>query len=291
MRKLISILIVVFSLTVTAGEKIDKTLKVSSDGVVKINVISGDIKVETWKKSEIRVVGELDDDLEKFVFEVNDNETIIQVKLEEKHFNRNHQGSILNIFVPIKSTIRADGVATDYKVTGVQGGVIIESVSGKVSLKEITNEIEIESVSGDVNVSDSQAEIEIETVSGSIIVDLKASVVDLSSVSGDVTASIDKTSEVEISAVSGDIDLSMELLKGGEIEIETVSGDVSAKLKGKINARFYLTTGGGGEIQNSLSKDKPVSSFAGTENLKMKIGDGSGDVEISTISGKISISH
>lgn len=293
MRYLMSVLVMAVSVAAIAGEEVDKTLKVRADGIVDIEVVQGDITLETWSKSEVRVVGELDDDTEEFIFKTKDGETTIRVDIESGFFNRRRhgRGSSLKIYIPVKSSVEAEGVSTDYKMSGVKGGVVLETVSGDINLAEIAKHLDIESVSGDVVIADSEAEMKVETVSGDIEIEGDADDLEVDSVSGDVAAEIGQTNAVEVSAVSGDIDISLELAKNARVKIETVSGDVTTGFHGKINARFDLETGPGGDIENHITSDEPDSSMVSAEHLKFKVGDGSGAVIIDTMSGTIFVKN
>ncbi|MBQ60632.1 MAG: hypothetical protein CMQ19_01010 [Gammaproteobacteria bacterium] len=58
------------SIAAFAGDDVDKTLAVPSNGLVKIVNTRGEIEIIGWDKDEIHVAGELDDLAEELVFEV-----------------------------------------------------------------------------------------------------------------------------------------------------------------------------------------------------------------------------
>jgi hypothetical protein len=71
-----------------------------------------------------------------------------------------------------------------------------------------------------------------------------------------------------------------------------VSGDIVLKFKNKtVNARFDLDTGPGGDIENSITNDRPDSSFIGSEEISFTSGNGDGSVELNTMSGTIELNH
>jgi hypothetical protein len=86
---------------------------------------------------------------------------------------------------------------------------------------------------------------------------------------------------------SGDITVITRLLDEGSIEFANVSGSIALQLEGDINARFDLETGSG-SISNKLSKDQPlISRYMGDESLQFTVGDGEGQVMLSTRSGDL----
>jgi DUF4097 and DUF4098 domain-containing protein YvlB len=294
MKNLIVYLCLVFSVTAYAGKQIDETLDVRPGGKISIDVMRGDVQIETWDKSKVRVKGELDDATKKFIFEVDGDDAEIKVKVDDGFFNRNwsSDGSDLTIYIPESSSVEAGGISTDFDVDGVQGGITVSSVSGDIDAQNIARSINIESVSGDIDVSDSDAKMRLVSVSGAVTTDGNAEHYDVSTISGDIEASIGLSELIDLVSVSGDVDIQFDLEDEGRLEAGTVSGDVTLSFSSKkINASFDITTGPGGNIQNELSDDAVAKSkFIGSENIKFKLGNGSARVDVETMSGTIEIS-
>lgn len=293
MKNLIVYLCLVFSASAFAGKEIDETLEVRPGGKISIDVMRGDVQIETWDKSKIRVKGELDDATKKFIFEVDGDDAEIKVKVDDGFFNRNwsSDGSDLTIYIPESSSVDAGGVSTDFDVDGVQGGITINSVSGDIDAQNITKSLNIESVSGDIDISDSWGKMRLASVSGDVKTDGKAKHYNVSTVSGNIEASIGLSELVDLVSVSGDLDVEFDLEDEGRVEAGTVSGDVTLMFENeKINASFDINTGPGGDIRNEISDDAVAKSkFIGSENIKFKIGSGSARVDVETMSGTIKI--
>lgn len=280
------------SISAFAGEKIDKELSVAAGGKVRISVVRGDVEVKAWSKDAVHVEGELDDATEEFIFETSGADTIIKVEIDDGFFDKkwNSDETDIVIHVPSASSLVAGGVSTEFKISDITGGVVANSVSGDIDVKGSSDKVNVESVSGDIRIEDSWGKMKASSVSGDIETDGKAVYFDAQSVSGDIEATIGKSEIVELSSVSGDIDLIFELMDDGRVDAETVSGDVKIQFDGDdVNARFEINTGPGGDIRNAITKDKPESSFIGAEEVTFKSGNGSGTVEISTMSGTISL--
>ncbi|MFT5137351.1 MAG: DUF4097 and DUF4098 domain-containing protein YvlB [Arenicella sp.] len=293
MKNLIVYLCLAFSVTAYAGKQIDETLDVRPGGKISIDVMRGDVQIETWDKSKVRVTGELDDATKKFIFEVDGDDAEIKVKVDDGFFNRNwsSDGSDLTIYIPESSSVEAGGISTDFDVDGVQGGITVNSVSGDIDAQNIARSINIESVSGDIDVSDSDAKMRLVSVSGAVTTDGNAEHYDVSTISGDIEASIGLSELIDLVSVSGDVDIQFDLEDEGRIEAGTVSGDITLSFGRKeINASFDINTGPGGNIRNELSDDAVAKSkFIGSENIKFKLGNGSARVDVETMSGTIEI--
>lgn len=293
MRYLILSLLIAISAPAIA-KKVDETLAVERAGKVGISVVRGDVDVMTWKKSEVRVVGELDDAVRKFIFETDKGETRIKVELDDGFFHKgwSSEDTDLDIFVPQDSEVETDGVSVDYKIIGVKGGLRANTVSGDLDISEIEKELDLQTVSGDIRVMDSSGRMKLSSVSGDIDTDGDAEFFDATTVSGDVEASIGRTGVLELSSVSGDLEIKFELADDGRVDAETVSGDVSLEFGNSVvNARFKIDTGPGGDIRNRITDDRSDESFIGSEKIKFESGNGDGTVEISTMSGTIEVEN
>jgi DUF4097 and DUF4098 domain-containing protein YvlB len=275
-----------------AGEEIDKTLKVQAAGEIHISVVRGEIEIESWDKAEVRVSGELDEATEEFIFETSGDRTVIKVEIDDGFFNKNWNAddTELTIYVPKESSIEADGVSTDFEITGVMGGLSTNSVSGDITVEGIQKSLDLQSVSGDIRIHKSQGKMQLASVSGDIDAIGKAHHFDATTVSGDVNADIGLADFVNLSTVSGDIEIHFSLAEDGSVNAGTVSGDQTLIFgDGTINAKFDINTGPGGDISNSITEHRSDSSFIGSEKIKFKSGNGNGSIELDTMSGSIRI--
>lgn len=299
------------SMTTIAGETIDKTLATSATGFVDIDVKSGKVTLQTWDKNEVKVVGELDDDAEGYEFEVDGNKVQFKVKMPEKRWgswNSSDNGSNLAFWLPVASKLKFEGVNVDVDVNGVTGGatvktingdieaealshkVKLETVNGSVSSKNLSGKIGINTVNGEVQESGSKGQLTIETVNGDIKVNTLAIELALNNVNADMQVVANKVEDVEISTVNGDLDIELELVENGQFMFSSVSGDADISFNGEVSANFDIETHAGGDIDNYLSKQKAKKAKYGpSEKLKFKVGTGSADVEIDTVSGDIVI--
>jgi DUF4097 and DUF4098 domain-containing protein YvlB len=283
MKYLIVIITFAFSISAFAGKKVDETLSIGPGGKISIDVVRGDVQVETWDKSAVRVTGELDDATKKFIFDANGDDAKIKVEIDDGFFKHNwgSGGSDLTVYIPESSSLEAAGVSTDYDVDGVEGGVTINTVSGDIDAQDIFKS------------ADSSGKMKLASVSGDVEINGKAQHFDVNTVSGDIDAVIGLSELIDLASVSGDLDIEFELADDGRVDASTVSGDINLKFGNrKVNARFDLNTGPGGDIRNEITDDRPdTSSFIGSESIKFNSGNGSAVVEVETMSGSIKLSN
>ena len=292
-----------------ARDTVDESKSASADGVVRINVVRGELTIEGWDKDEISVSGKLDEQYEEFVFEVNDDDAVIRVKIPS---GRNSwccdEGSDLTIKLPQKSKVHIGGVSTDIEAENILGGLDVSGVSGNIRVEKIRERIHLTTVSGEVDVRDVKGRVRVRSVSGDIeaydvhgvqryhsvsgnvLVKDVSDDLDLESVSGDLELVAGVLNSVRGHSVSGDIDLQSELLSGASIEFDSISGTVRLRLSGDLDAKFDLQTGSG-SIRNRITSDRPKESkYVRDETLRFIVGDGEGEVTISTRSGDIILS-
>lgn len=300
------------SMTAIAGEAIDKTLATSATGFVAVDVQSGKVKLQTWNKNEVKVVGELDDEAEGYEFEVDGNKVVFKVKMPEKRWGKwgsdNSDGSNLEFWLPTASKLKFEGVNVDVDVSGITGGSMIntvngdieaedlthkvklETVNGNVSSKNLSGKVGINTVNGEVEESGSKGQLAIETVNGDISVNTEATELALNNVNADMRVVANKVEEIEISTVNGDLDIELELVEKARFAFSSVSGDADIVFKGNVSADFDIEAHAGGDIDNYITKQKSKEAKYGpSERLRFKVGSGSADVEIDTVSGDIKL--
>ena len=274
--------------TISAGEEVDIKHVAESDGSIRIINTRGEVDIHGWDENEIKIEGELDDLAEELVFEVDGPRTRIEVRLPRSNINWG-DGSDLEIYVPVNSSITFEGVSTDSTVENIRGGLRLRTVSGDVSIESVEELLMVKAVSGDVEITESSGKANISTVSGEIDIEAASMDITLDTVSGEIDAELDEFSRLRANAVSGDITVAGKLVDGGNLDISSVSGDVRLSLASPVNASLTIETGPGGEIVNELSDHEPVDKFPAHMELEALLGDGSGEIILRTVSGDVRI--
>ncbi len=290
-------------------ERVDRRVDVLPDGFVHINVVRGEVDIKAWDRAQVEVTGVLDEETREFIFETEGNETRIEVKLPTLKggwFHRN--GSDLDIRVPAGSQLSVTGVSTDVtakgmgaaveigvisgdvSLTGGRDRIVLHTVSGDLDVREAKGRMRIKSVSGDIESYGSTGKGEYSTVSGSILVEEGDQELKLESVSGDIEVLDTDFSSISGDTVSGDVEIRGVMAHDGLLEVGNVSGSIRVKLQGNVDARFEIEAGSG-SIRNRLSDDKPrTGKYVRDKTLRFVVGEGSGEVFLSTRSGDIILS-
>jgi hypothetical protein len=279
--------------TVIAAETVDQLKDTSASPTVYIENNHGEITIEGWAKNSIQVQGTLDENSEGFIFEVNGDQVKIIVDTPkgwgDRQGNWSHsRGSQLTIKMPTASALNTDAYATDIVVTGITGEMDIESVSGDFRSTGNTSRMDVESVSGDIIIEDHAGIIFASSVSGDIDYSGLATRIEIESVQGDIDVNNQgRLAEWEFNSVSGDIDTRTNTAKTN-IEYNAVSGDVDIAFIDNINAVIEVETMSG-DIANYITDDRPNEKRWVGNSLSFTVGDGNGDIRISTVSGNVRI--
>jgi len=269
------------------ADDVNEIMDADSDGTVTVSNVSGSVEVQGWSRSQVEVTGELGSRVEELIFERDDDEILIKVKVP-----RNSNGGIssdLSISVPVGSSLQVHTVSADITVSDVEGEQELESVSGDIETEAHASDIELGSVSGDVEVQGDNQSIRsrLNTVSGDIESDSLAGEINAESVSGDLSAINGSFERAMLNTVNGEIVYRAALLDGGRMDVETVNGSVDIEYDGDVSARFDIETFNG-SIRNCFGPDSVrTSRYAPGRELKFTEGDGSGRVTINTLNGSV----
>ena len=271
-----------------AGEAVDKTLDVKSNGLVRIENVRGEISVDGWERDQVQVVGTLDDRAKSLTFETVGATTTVRVETPD-NLNRG-EGSKLVIHVPQASRVRVDLVSADLHLTNLKGGVDAKTVSGGIEAADIGDRIELATISGDITLGRGVGPTSFSSVSGDIKADADTSEIKIQTVSGGarVTSSA-RVQELTMHSVSGDLEVSASLADGAHVKGSTTSGDIRLAINPDAGVVVEMKSTAGGGIRNTLTHDRPSRDIAGAASLDLTLGNGQGGVELSTVSGRLEL--
>ncbi len=308
-------LVLLFSNTLYAAQTIDKTLSASDTSRVSIEHHSGEAVIRTWDKPQVHVKGSLDSRAEGYVFEKRGNEIRFEVKMPKSYGSNwpdwNKEEDELEIFVPASSFVEYETINADLNASGIHGGVEFSAVNGEVRVSDIKGSIRISTVNGEIisqglvgNISLNTVngsirdkgsdgdEVVYESVNGDIYAQTQVARVKLETVNADSELVLGRTEQLRASNVNGDTRVSLELAPNGEVRASSVSGSLAFRFQKEVSARFDVNGHAGGDLRNRLTDDKADKAKYGPSRwLKFTTAEGSGRVNVSTVSGTVTLSH
>jgi len=234
-----------------AASAVDETKPAAPDGAVEISLISGEMNVVGWDRSEIQVTGDLGNGDPEFTFEVEGKQARIELDPREDSYG---DGPNLEVRVPRGSSLEIAGISVEISVSQVTGETEIETVSGPVEVRQAPATLDVEGASGTVDVSgDTPIEsLEVELVSGTVTVGVPLSA----------------SARVEMDSVSGDLTLSLPASLSAEIDVKTFSGSIENEF--------------GGEVRKT-------SEYTPARELSARIGGGGARIDLQSFSGTVKL--
>lgn len=281
------LLLSLMTTTACADTAINESLDAAEDGEVVVSNVAGSVEVSGWSRNQVEITGSLGDGVEALIFERDDDEILIKVKLPRHNYRSG--SSDLVIKVPQKSALKVNTVSAYIGVQGVYGEQNLQVVSGDISTEFHATELKAEAVSGDLSISSDNQEsnARLTTVSGNIDIENLAGELKTETVSGDISVIDSAFSRVSAETVNGDLTLHAKFQPGGRMDIETVNGNVDVNFDGDVSAEINIETFNG-SIQNCFGPDSVrTSQYAPGRELDFTEGGGNGRVRIRTLNGSV----
>jgi DUF4097 and DUF4098 domain-containing protein YvlB len=294
----------------------DRTLQVSGPVELDVQTGSGTIDVRTGGNSTVRISGTIrssgswldGDDAEKKVRYLEANPPIEQhgevIKvghIEDESLQRNISISY-EVVVPAATRLRSNSGSGDQDVSGLNGPVEASSGSGSLKLANIGDTVRVSTGSGHISVEGVKGAVRASTGSGEIRAIGVAGGLHASTGSGNITLRQTAPGEVQVNTGSGTVQLEgvhgavrastasgnigVEGEGEGSWRLSTASGNVSVRLPSQQGFTLHAQTVSG---RIHTAREMTVQGTFGKHELEGKVGGGGFLLEVSTVSGSISV--
>lgn len=258
-------------------QQTDTTFTVRPGGTVVTETWAGSIRVRSWDQDRIRLRAQGPSDVEIRV----DGAT---VRIDAGS-SRDHARAVeLDITVPRRFGVRAEGVQIDADVADLEGDVSIETVQGQVRIANVTGRITANSTQGRVEISGSRGSLKAGNVNESIRITDHEGDIAATAVNGPVVLAGIRSGSVAAETMNGEVRFEGEIRDGGRYHFETHNGDVTVAVPGGANASVFIETWSG-----EIEADFPIQ-LRGTrtrQSLTFDIGRGGARLELSSFGGAI----
>ena len=294
----VSFIAMLAAFPVLAATPVNETRPLDATGQVHISNVKGSIIVRTWNKPEVRVTGSLGKGAEKLEIDGDASSIDIEVKFPNNSTGWNLWGrsgnkmepTVLEVTIPQRASLDIESVSANVDVQQMAGRKLsVSSVSAPIVVTASSpGQADFENVSGDITLRITSADVEASSVSGDVKLGggLNGRV-DLETVSGNITLLAQPLSKLNANTVSGDVDLKAGLKPGGTINIESLSGEVGLNLLRNSGARVHVETFSGG-IHSPSGKVQEEEHGPG-KSLDTTLGDGRGQINVESFSGDVTI--
>jgi len=314
------VLILAFNTVSASGdeqyeEKFEKTVALAKDGKVFLRNISGDIKVMTWDRAEVKIdalkiskassLSKAEENAQNVKIEVSEEGNTLRIETDypKMTFKSLKVSVNFDLTVPSQASVDIGSVSGDIgmlkiggnaKVQAVSGDLLFEDIAGSLKANSVSGNVEVvgaakgagcESVSGDVEVQNVNGDVYLKTVSGEIsAVQVKGSV-EAETVSGDVELDgVTEGRKIEAKSLSGEVRYRGDIYSDGRYNFKSHSGDITLVIPADssfdIDAKTFS-----GDIDSQF--DITVSGKISKKSVRGSVNDGGADVEAKTFSGDI----
>jgi DUF4097 and DUF4098 domain-containing protein YvlB len=290
----------------------DRTFTVQGPVQLEVSTGSGDVQITPATGNEVRIHGEIhahgwsSDDARAKLRDIAANPPISQennlIRVGGNQRLRNFSIDY-RIEVPAATELHCGTGSGDVQVRGIQGPATFTSGSGNIHASEIGNDVQATAGSGDVAFSDVQGQVQVGTGSGDISVHTAKGAVRLHTGSGklEIAAPNDAVvaetgsgdvivngahADLRVHTGSGNVQIDGNPAESSYWDLHASSGDVTLHVPGDASFRLYARTGSG-----DIDAGIPIvlEGTSAKHELRARIGDGKGRVEVETSSGKINL--
>jgi DUF4097 and DUF4098 domain-containing protein YvlB len=265
--------------TALAPQGTDTTVPVRGATRLEVSSTEGEITVQTWNRSSVRIVADHDDDTR---IEVDQSGRTIRLRGRARY---GPSEVSWRLTVPTDLALDLSSQSGDVRVSGTKGEVAVSTVEGNITVEGGGGFISLQSVEGDVTLSGTAGRIKVTTVDGKIDVrradgDIKANAVD-----GDILLDDIESSGVEATTVDGDIAYNGAIRVGGRYSLSSHDGDVTLTAP-SISAEVTVST-----FSGDFESDYPVT-LSGTQNrgrMNFTLGSGGAHLDLESFDGTVSL--
>jgi len=263
-----------------ASSRIDTTVALSAGGVVELSLISGEIKVTSWNRDQVRVHATSEEGLLQF------DASNGRVSLSVRSQHGNMGDTEYQVTIPAGARLITHSVSADITTDG-GSDVEARSVSGDVAVSNATGRATIESVSGGLKARNVGRGLRASTVSGDVEANDITGDIDAQSTSGDIVLSGTKSSFVHTQTVSGETRFGGTVDRAGRYEFHSHSGDIQLAVP-STGVTFDVNTFSG-DLQSDYPMTLQPGSEVGHKHMEFSINGGGARVTAETFSGDITV--
>jgi DUF4097 and DUF4098 domain-containing protein YvlB len=271
--------------------RIDTTLAFSPTGSVELELVTGDMKVSTWNRDEVRVVATATGDA-RIQFDASHSHLDMEQSRRDRWSRDGHGTVSYQVTVPAGVRATLGSVAGTIDAAGIRGGAEVSTVSGAVTVRDIGAEATIEAVSGRVTLANVQGDAHVESVSGAVDVSNVTGSLSAESVSGPIVLTDVRGARIRANTVSGALDFTGAVNPAGHYDFETHSGRATLHLASNASAAVSVNT-----FSGSVTNDYPgaVRRQSGDDDdgqtYEYTLGHGDARIRVETFSGRVIISQ
>src|ERR1700677_3935221 len=161
------------------------------------------------------------------------------------------------------------------QVAVVSASAVMSGMTAKASVKSVSGGITLDGVTGDVDANTVSGALEAQGINGKL---------NFNPLSGDLTLAAGWLERLDVNGLSGDVTADIDLDPLGGMQVTTVSGEVTLRLPAETDTKVHLHSISG-DVRSEFEGLKRSSAPA-SHSVSGSLGAGSGQVSVTTMSGR-----
>jgi len=282
-----------------SNQQVERIVAADPQVIVSACVISGDLRVHSWERNEVRarITDGVQIELTRVDQAKSGSATELKLTVRGNRPTRNSSclpfGDV-ELEVPRGASLKLQTTSGDIRATGV-ARVTATSQSGTITLDKVHDETNLNTIGGEISVRDSTGAFKLHTVGGSIDArDLGPGAagdsLEAGAVGGDITLDRIRHQRLKINTVSGEVEYVGALSPGGRYSFQSISGRLRLSLPANSSFRLSGTLGKGGDLSSDFKvTTEKVSKYSPMRTVDAIVGSGDASISVSCFSGSIQI--
>ncbi|HEX6250270.1 MAG TPA: DUF4097 family beta strand repeat-containing protein [Gemmatimonadaceae bacterium] len=272
-----------------AQTTVDRTIPLNADGAIRIYALAGTVTVRAWDRESVTIRGTLGAGNR---LHAGGGRTAIKAFVESSN-EEQPEPSTLEIMVPARAKVWIKTATAGIVVSGVTGSLDAYAVGGAIRVTGNPADVNAEAIDGDIEVIGNPGWVRAKSASGSVLLRGSSPDATLTSVTGRVV--IDgkgggpRFERARFETVTGDIRFAGGIERGADIRFDSHGGTIDVMLARDASADLDVSTISG-RISNAFSSARPVSGRYGRGfALTTSAGDGGARLSVRTFKGNITL--
>jgi DUF4097 and DUF4098 domain-containing protein YvlB len=259
----------------------DTTLTVSrGDGLV-IENLSGEISVRTWERDRLQL-RDSDGGEPRVLIRRAGGRLVVEGGSGRKGVRRVE----IEISIPSWMAVSMSGRSLDVTARSMSGPLTVRNLSGDIRITDARGPVTVATVQGEIDVRGARGPVTASSQADDVYLSDASGVVDVHSGRGDLTLRDIRSASVRAETQEGDIDFSGVLMEDGSYGFSVHDGDARIAIPEGTDARVSVST-----FDGEFESDFPVrvERFRGGRAFDFTLGTGSARLEIEVFDGEIQL--
>lgn len=273
-------LLAVGALALGLAQQTDTTFAVRPNGTVAVENFGGSIVVRSWDRNQLRVRANHSG---RHAIEIGGSGNVVQVEVAGRY---GPGQADIELTLPRRFGVTAEGVNTSIDVQGLEGNVSVETVNGTLTVRDVRGRVSAESVQGLVTVENVNGRVHASSANRGVHLRRVNGEIRVEALNGSILMHEIESRSVSAETINGAIEYQGSVSGDGRYSLATHNGRITMGVPEGAGARVTVYTYNG-RLSTSFPAD--VGSRGGHGRYNFTLGGGNAEVELESFSGAIQL--